>query len=84
MKYQKLEPLAQELNLTVQEQKELDQVVDGELELVRDLYEGLYLKLYTHYVNEMPYGTAKGRDGDPDEWILTEIQYQAVPWKFQA
>lgn len=75
MKYPKLENLAQELGLTDREKNQLDLVVDGELDLVIDLYEGLYLKLYGHFVNEMPYGTAKARDGDPDQWIQEHLVY---------
>ena len=38
----------------------------------------LYDKLYNHYIDsgEMPYGTAKGRDGDPDYWILDQLEYE--------
>jgi hypothetical protein len=41
----------------------------GEAEL--DEFPGLYEKLFDHFIdnNEMPYGTAKARDGDPVEWI---------------
>ena len=36
-----------------------------------DLSNDLYTKLFEHFCNngEMPYGTAKARDGDPAEWI---------------
>lgn len=35
----------------------------------------LYDKFYEHYTlnGEMPYGTAKARDGDPYEWILEKL-----------
>lgn len=29
--------------------------------------------LYEKYFEEMPYGTAKARDGDPDEWLFERI-----------
>lgn len=34
-----------------------------------------YDKLYQHYCNngEMPYGTAKARTGDPDQWIYDRL-----------
>lgn len=37
-------------------------------------HHNLYKKLYYHFVNDMPYGTAKGRTGDPAEWILDRLQ----------
>lgn len=35
----------------------------------------LFDELYEFFVNsgEMPYGTAKARDGDPDQWISEVI-----------
>lgn len=29
--------------------------------------------LYERYCEDMPYGTAKGRDGDPYEWIYYQL-----------
>ncbi len=39
-----------------------------------------YEKLYEYFAfetGEMPYGTAKARDGDPDLWILEELENQS-------
>ena len=38
-------------------------------------YNGLFAALYEYYRNngEMPYGTAKARDGDPYEWIAHRL-----------
>ena len=38
-------------------------------------YNGLFADLYEYYYNngEMPYGTAKARDGDPYEWIADRL-----------
>ena len=36
-----------------------------------------YDKLYEYFAFEtceMPYGTAKARDGDPDSWILEKLE----------
>jgi hypothetical protein len=33
-----------------------------------------YEKLFEIYVQEMPYGTAKARTGDPTEWIQKRIE----------
>lgn len=30
-------------------------------------------ELYQHYVSEMPYGTAKARTGDPNEWMAERM-----------
>ena len=40
-----------------------------------DLYEyyDLYVALFELCVEEMPYGTAKARDGDPVEWIMNRL-----------
>ena len=37
-------------------------------------HHNLYKKLYDHFVSDMPYGTAKGRSGDPADWILQRLQ----------
>lgn len=29
--------------------------------------------LYEFYMDDMPYGTAKARDGDPDNWLADHI-----------
>lgn len=35
----------------------------------------IFDKLFTYYCNsgEMPYGTAKARDGDPGQWIFDAL-----------
>lgn len=69
---------------------ELSFLTTEELEQVRQWIEGDYLggapgfeggpvwqKLYDHYVfetHEMPYGTAKGRTGDPYEWVFHRVE----------
>lgn len=32
-----------------------------------------WYKLYDHYSHEMPYGTMKGRTGDPSEWVFNRL-----------
>lgn len=39
----------------------------------------LWDDLYAHYLDEMPYGTAKGRDGDPDEWLFEKLSEVYAP-----
>jgi hypothetical protein len=35
---------------------------------------GYYNKLFAYYAPDMPYGVAKARSGDPDEWILSRLE----------
>jgi hypothetical protein len=35
--------------------------------------------LYTHFQEEMPYGTQKARDGDPDEYIYDKLEDLGLP-----
>jgi hypothetical protein len=48
------------------------------LEGVEDFYDSsAYEKLFEYFAfetGEMPYGTAKARDGDPDQWILDYLE----------
>lgn len=43
--------------------------IDGFRDGRADITPRLYDDLFVYYVEEMPYGTAKARDGDPYEWI---------------
>jgi hypothetical protein len=38
-----------------------------------DFPDDLYDNLYEYYMDEMPYGTAKGRTGDPYQWISDKL-----------
>ena len=57
------------------EESELSDFVQGGDEMSDFLYQ----KLFDFFCdkNEMPYGTAKARDGDPYEWIETRLQQAA-------
>ncbi|NBO69859.1 MAG: hypothetical protein EBU66_07555 [Bacteroidetes bacterium] len=35
---------------------------------------GYYDKLFDYYMPDMPYGIAKARTGDPDQWILDRLE----------
>jgi len=35
--------------------------------------------LYTHFQDQMPYGTQKARDGDPDEFIYDALVDMDLP-----
>ena len=35
--------------------------------------------LFTHFQEEMPYGTQKARDGDPDEYIYDKLEDLGLP-----
>ena len=59
--------------------KNLDQIMTPDA--VQEFHEkgevspAVYDRLYDYYVNngEMPYGVAKARDGDPDQWIYERL-----------
>ena len=38
-----------------------------------EISQDLYADLYEIWVEDMPYGTAKARDGDPYEWIWNRL-----------
>jgi hypothetical protein len=35
--------------------------------------------LYMHFQEQMPYGTQKARDGDPDEYIYDKLEDLGLP-----
>ena len=39
----------------------------------------LMFDLYGHFQEEMPYGTQKARDGDPDEYIYDKLESLGLP-----
>ena len=40
-----------------------------------DIFDSAYYdKLFDFYMPEMPYGVAKARTGDPDQWILNQLE----------
>ena len=49
--------------------KDIDQLDD----------EALMQDLYSHFQADMPYGTQKARDGDPDEFIYDALQDMNLP-----
>ena len=49
--------------------KDIDQLDD----------EVLMLDLYTHFQEDMPYGTQKARTGDPDEFIYDALENLGLP-----
>ena len=44
---------------------------------VYDIPETAMSTLYDYFLNngDMPYGTAKARTGDPDNWIVQRLEY---------
>ena len=58
---------------------EVSAILDGNLDLW-DFIPGTkntYLDVLTeYYADEMPYGVAKARDGDPDQWIFERLDCQ--------
>ena len=49
--------------------KDIDQLDDSDL----------MFDLYTHFQEQMPYGTQKARDGDPDEFIYDALEDLGLP-----
>ena len=49
--------------------KSIDQLDDSEL----------MFDLYGHFQEQMPYGTQKARDGDPDEFIYDRLEDMGLP-----
>lgn len=48
--------------------------IEGSLDFFSSsAYEKLF-EYFTFEIGEMPYGTAKARDGMPDEWILDYLE----------
>jgi len=39
----------------------------------------LMFDLFGHFQEEMPYGTQKARDGDPDEYIYDKLEDLGLP-----
>ena len=52
-------------------------VLHKEIEDLDD--EELLLDLYSHFQDQMPYGTQKARDGDPDEFIYDALEDLGLP-----
>lgn len=46
-------------------------LICGDVDIFND---GYFDKLYAYYLKDMPYGVAKARSGDPDEWILNRLE----------
>lgn len=57
--------------LTMEEIQQLSAVIDSGAPLYK--FGSLYQKVYEYFVSEMPYGTAKGRTGDPEEWLTRRL-----------
>lgn len=49
-------------------------IADGD-EAMNFINSPVFEKLYQYYIDEIPYGVAKGRDGEPDVWILDRVEY---------
>ncbi len=56
---------------TREEEITIIRILEGEVDIYDD--EDLYLKLFEYYMDEMPYGTQKARDGDPSEWMYERM-----------
>ena len=47
---------------------------------IEDLDDPILMEdLYNHFQEDMPYGTQKARDGDPDEFIYDKLEDMGLP-----
>lgn len=60
-------PVDFEAKLSDEEKEQLGQVVSKGISIYN--FQSLYKKAYEHFVSDMPYGVAKGRTGDPADWL---------------
>ncbi len=60
-------PVEFEVKLSDEEKEQLGKVVTKGTSIYK--FQSLYKKAYEHFVSDMPYGTAKGRTGDPADWL---------------
>lgn len=60
-------PVEFEAKLSDEEKEQLGEVVTKGTSIYN--FQSLYKKAYEHFVSDMPYGTAKGRTGDPADWL---------------
>jgi len=64
----------QEANLDSAEVALIPTYIEGDIDFYgSSAYEKLY-EYFTLETGEMPYGTAKARDGDPVDWILDRLE----------
>ena len=52
-------------------------ILNGLLEMYDPMYNSdrtYYDVLFEYYLEEMPYGVAKARDGDPEEWLYHRLE----------
>ena len=72
-----------EKNITLSEYDEVKKILIKHDVLHKDIDqlddEVLMQDLYTHFQEQMPYGTQKARDGDPDEFIYDALEDLGLP-----
>lgn len=81
MTAEKLASLIQSKYNTKQDPITLDdarQIVSALLGTSKNDYHDVIMKLLGYFMDagEIPYGTAKARDGDPDQWIFKRLQQE--------
>ena len=71
----KISEIYENAGLSQQEIEDMPHFLLGEVDFCGST---AFEKLYTYFafdICEMPYGIAKARDGDPDLWILEQLDY---------
>lgn len=54
-------------------------ILNGLLEMYDPMYKSdrtYFDVLFEYYLDEMPYGVAKARDGDPEEWLYHRLEQE--------
>ena len=62
------------IKMTFEEIIDLHEEDVDEFKDTGELSDDLYDCLYEYYVDEMPYGVAKARSGDPKDWISDRFE----------
>lgn len=62
------------LLFTKEEAKDVRRFLSGEIDFT-EMKESAWDKLYELLLHEMPYGVAKARTGDPDQWMIDHFDH---------
>jgi len=63
--------------LTKEQQEILTAIINEDATFFdNEITEDIYNILFEYYMDEMPYGIMKARTGDPDKWILNQLQFE--------
>lgn len=61
-----------EEHFSCEEMEKIRRIAVGDVDILDE--DELYQKLFEYYFDEMPYGTAKARTGDPYVWVSERLE----------